>query len=190
MRNVIPRNAVLIPPRATRAFHGIIFDVYQWRQEMFDGSFETFEMLKRPDTVQVIAVKNDKIVVLEEAQPGRPPFIGIPGGRHDQENESELDAAKRELLEETGLTFSSWKLLDVTQPQPKMDYFAYRFLATDLASAGEPAKDHGEEISMKFMDFAEVKTIAEGTRSRPMANEIFRSVSSVEELLALPEYTA
>ncbi len=36
-----------IPPNAKRVFKGIIFDVYQWQQKMFDGSKETFEMLKR-----------------------------------------------------------------------------------------------------------------------------------------------
>jgi len=36
--------------QAQRVFKGIIFDVYQWKQKMFDGSQGIFEMLKRPDT--------------------------------------------------------------------------------------------------------------------------------------------
>lgn len=35
-----------LPPQAKKVFTGQIFDVYQWEQEMYDGSFETFEMLK------------------------------------------------------------------------------------------------------------------------------------------------
>src|SRR5258708_6669738 len=121
MRNIIPKTARLLPPQAKRVFKGVIFDVYQWPQKMFNGSFETFEMLKRPDTIQVIAVKDDKIVVLEEEQPDRGPFFGLPGGRNDHEDESELEAAKREVREETGFTFKTWKLLDVKQPHAKID---------------------------------------------------------------------
>lgn len=46
-------------------------------------------MLKRPDTVKTIAVKDDQIAVLEQEQPGRTPFVSLPGGRHDIENENE-----------------------------------------------------------------------------------------------------
>jgi len=178
----------MIPETAERVFKGIIFDVYHWQQEMFDGTTRTFEMLRRPDTVQVIAVKDEKIVVLQEEQPGRHPFFGIPGGRHDREAESELDAAKRELLEETGLTFSNWKLVSVVQPQPKMDYFVYRFLATGFERQTPIEKDPGENIIVRLLDFDEVKKIANSPKSRPMANEIFSSVSSLDELTQLPEY--
>ncbi len=40
-------------------------------------------------------------------------FIDYPGGRVDAEDESELEAAKRELREETGLVFKNWKLVEV-----------------------------------------------------------------------------
>ena len=70
MRTVVPVNVDLLPAQAQRVFKGVIFDVYQWQQEMFDGTTETFEMLKRPDTVEVIAIKDDKLVVVHEQQPG------------------------------------------------------------------------------------------------------------------------
>lgn len=50
-----------IPINARRVFKGIIFDVYQWEQKMFDGNFKTFEMLKRPNTVEIIAIRDNKI---------------------------------------------------------------------------------------------------------------------------------
>lgn len=53
MKKVIPDNAVLVPDAAQHVFEGMIFDVYQWPQKLFDGSEHTFEMLKRPDTVVV-----------------------------------------------------------------------------------------------------------------------------------------
>ena len=35
-----------VPKQAKRVFKGVIFDVYQWEQEMFDGTKEIFEKLK------------------------------------------------------------------------------------------------------------------------------------------------
>ena len=48
-----PQSKQPIPANAKKVFHGVIFDVYQWEQEMFDGTKEIFEKLKRPDTVVV-----------------------------------------------------------------------------------------------------------------------------------------
>ena len=135
MRTVIPKNARLLPAEAKLVFKGVLYDTYQWPQKMFDGSIKTFEMLKRFDTVKVIAVKDGKIVVEYQRQPNTPYFYDVPGGWHDNENEDELQAIKRELVEETGLKFKSWKLIDVVQPFTKIDQFVYTFLASDLEIA-------------------------------------------------------
>ncbi len=55
-RSFVPSFAKVIPEQAELKFRGVIFDVYQWPQEMFDGSVETFEMLRRADTVKIIAI--------------------------------------------------------------------------------------------------------------------------------------
>jgi ADP-ribose pyrophosphatase len=188
MREVIPKGAALIPEHAERVFKGIIYDVYQWQQELFDGSHSTFEMLKRPDTIEVIAIKDGKIVVLEEEQPGRLPFFGFPGGRHDVEAESELDAARRELLEETGMAFRTWKLLDVTQHMPKIDHFVYIFLATDLEDQVVPHLDSGEKIDVQLWDFAKVKASIADPRVRSFPKEVLDGVDSVQALFDIREY--
>src|ERR1700733_8127048 len=100
MKKIIPPSAVLIPDQAKRVFKGEIFDVYQWPQTMFDGTAATFEMLKRPDTVQAIAVVDDKILVLNDEQPHRGARLTFPGGRADKSNESTDAAIKREVHEE------------------------------------------------------------------------------------------
>src|SRR3990167_5280393 len=66
MKKQVPKDAVLIPDTAKRVFRGQIFDVYQWPQKMFDNSTQTFEMLRRPDTIAVIAVVEDKILILDD----------------------------------------------------------------------------------------------------------------------------
>jgi hypothetical protein len=77
-----------IPENAKLAFKGKIFDVYQWEQEMYDGSKTIFEKIKRPDTVVVFPVLDDGTILLtEQEQPGREPFIDAPGGRVDEGEE-------------------------------------------------------------------------------------------------------
>ena len=89
-----PKSKQPIPERAKRVFKGVIFDIYQLEQEMFDGSRAIFEKLKRPDTVVVFPVLPDgKIILTEQEQPGTELFIGATGGRVD-EGEDILSAAK------------------------------------------------------------------------------------------------
>ncbi len=191
MRRIIPHGAKLIPASAQRVFKGVIYDVYQWQQKMYDGSLQTFEMLKRPDTVKVIAVKDDKIVILKQKQPDSDSyFYDLPGGRHDEEDEDELQAAKRELLEETGMTFKNWQLLDVSQPHGKIEQFIYVFLATGLKSQTEQKLDAGEKIEIKLIDLQELKNLSQKFNARYLPKEIFQKVDTIEDLISLPEFVA
>jgi ADP-ribose pyrophosphatase len=182
----VPKNARCIPANATRVFQGVIFDVYQWQQELFDGSRETFEMLKRPDSVNVIAVKDDKVIVLEQEQPGVNFFYSFPGGRHDVESESELQAAKRELVEETGMTFLNWKLISAIQPHWKIDWIVYTFLATGFVSQTAQKLDGGERITVTLKTIEEIKKLNLDPNTRYLAKDIFWALHSVQELAALP----
>lgn len=190
MRTTLPSNAKLVPKDAKLVFKGIIYDTYHWRQEMFDGSLATFEMLKRPDTVKVLAVKDDKVVLLKQEQPGHRSFLDVPGGRHDDPSETELEAAQRELAEETGLTFQSWRLLDVTQPNPKIEWFLYTFLAAEFDKIVPRQLDSGEKIDVQCINFADFKRLVDNPKARSYPKELLAEVYSLDDLLALPEYKA
>lgn len=188
MRTVFPADGYAVPPQAKRVFKGVIYDVYHWQEKMFDGSEATFEMLKRPDTVKVIAIKDDKIVALNEQQPGRPAMLALPGGRHDVASETELDCAKRELHEETGMVFKTWKLLSAVQEHRKIEQIVYIFLATDFERQDQPHIDPGEKIELRLMTFAEAKKHAQTALPYYWPTDILGKVDSLEQLLALPEY--
>lgn len=175
----LPANAIMIPPQAELVFRGTIFEVYHWQQEMFDGSYETFEMLRRPDTIIVVAVNDDgSIVSLNEEQPnGVVRVNSLPCGRVDATDRSTLDAAKRELKEETGMEFADWQLIEVNQPEPKIEWFIHVFLARNKVSQGEPKIDPGEKIVVGSSDFETVR------RGRAADVALFRQVSSLDELL-------
>ena len=137
-----------LPKHAKKVFTGEIFDVYQWEQEMYDGSTVIFEKIKRADTVSVIPITTEqKILISHEEQPGLKPFYGVFGGRIEPE-ENPLSAAKRELLEETG--YLAHRL------RPIMSFYAspgilseklHAFAATELQKA-TASPELGEDIEL------------------------------------------
>ena len=53
-----------IPDNAKIVFNGILFDVYHWEQKMFDGTTRTFEAVRRIPTTQILAVTEQKKIVI------------------------------------------------------------------------------------------------------------------------------
>lgn len=188
----MPKGLKSIPEGAERKFRGMIFDVYQWSQEMFDGSTETFEMLSRADTVKVIAVIDEKIVITKQRQPRKDWFYDYPGGRNDNPKEDELAAAKRELREETGLVMKNWKLIGAKQPFAKIDWLVYTFLATGLVSRSKPELDAGEEIEVLEVSFDELERLVQKPDSQYLRFKDYEKYQNLEQLLqalALYQYT-
>ncbi|MBP9715126.1 MAG: NUDIX hydrolase [Candidatus Pacebacteria bacterium] len=156
-----PKSKQPIPEHAKKVFSGVLFDVYQWEQELYDGTKATFEKLKRPDTVVVFPVlDNGEILLTEQEQPGKEgSFISGAGGRVDQ-NEDILDAAKRELLEETGYEANEFYLWDAQQPSSKLEWAVYTFIAKGVKKVAELNPDAGEKIKLKPVKFGEFLDMA------------------------------
>lgn len=147
-----------LPPQAKKVFTGQVFDVYHWEQEMYDGSFETFEMLKRPYRAAVIAIKDGKIVLSRESQPTQKETYSLLGGRVD-EGEEMLPGAKRELLEEAGMQSDSWELYKTFQPFYKIDWDIFIFIAKNCKKVSDQKLDSGEKIEIiecTFDEFVEI----------------------------------
>lgn len=143
-----------LPKKAKQVFKGIIFDVYQWEQEMFDGSKATFEMIKRPDTVQVLATQQNEILISDEEQPQFGHHLGFFGGRVDA-GEDPLQAAKRELLEEAGLASDDWELLQIFEPHGKFEWQVYFYVARNCENVAQQKLDPGEKIQIKSLTWDE-----------------------------------
>lgn len=178
---VLPKGARLIPPEADCVFRGEIYEVHQWPQKMPDGSVKTFEMLRRPDTVMIVALDEaGDVLVIDEKQPG-----GIvrenhlPVGRVDTSDESVLAAAQRELREETGCDFAKWRPLDAVQIEKKIEWFTYLFLATGALHRAAQHLDAGEDITVKSAPLAEVLHQDKVLRYFPW----LRYVESAEDLM-------
>lgn len=163
-----------IPAHAERVFAGVLFEVWQWQQEMFDGSVQTFEMLRRPDTAGVLPVVGDTILILEQRQPHKPePFLSLPGGRFEPGDTAEL-AAARELAEETGYRAQELEPWLALQPIGKIDWTIHYFIGHGCERIGEQSLDGGEDIQPRLVSLDEFLELANGPRfaERELAAEL------------------
>ena len=159
-----PKSKQPIPEHAKKVFKGILFDVYQWEQKLFDGTTTTFEKLKRTDSVDIYAVLPDgRILLSEQEQPGKEPFISTLGGRVD-EGEDILSAAKRELLEESGYEAEEFILWKAEHPASKIDWVIYTFVAKGLRKVTGLNLDGGEKIILKPVTFDELLEIGQNAK--------------------------
>ncbi len=179
-----PQPKQTFPKHAREVFTGIIFSVHQWEQELYDGTVAMFERLKRADTASVIAITEDKkIIITEQEQPGLTPFLSLPGGVVDQ-GESSFEAAKRELLEETGYRADGFLLWDSVQPSDKIDWAVFTYIAKGCKRVASPHLDAGEKIQLRFVTFDEfVKLVADKRfRDTEVALKILRALPYPEEI--------
>lgn len=157
MKHIQVSRPNLLPSNAKKVFSGIIFDVYQWPQKMYDGSMQTWEMLKRPDTAGVIPITSDnKVILQEQQQPGREVYFSLPGGRVEDMDSVSLEAV-REFREETGYEpgiLKFWK--SVREPSHKIDFMAHIFLAQNCKQVADLKTDGGEKIKLKILSLDEL----------------------------------
>ncbi|MFT4244886.1 MAG: NUDIX hydrolase [Candidatus Woesearchaeota archaeon] len=158
----------VIPQNSRKVFAGILFDVYHWKQKQFDGTYKTFEALKRLPSVQIIATtKKGTFVILKEQQP-QDEEVGysLIGGGCDFKDESVENCAKRELLEETGMICEELELLEITRPGGKIDWPCYYFIAHNCEVIQEQNLDSGEKIEVLEVDFEKFLEIVENEHFR------------------------
>ena len=163
-----PESHQPIPPHASRVFKGVIYDIYQWEQVLFDGTKTTFEKAKRADTTVVFPILPDGTILLtRQQQPGSAGFSYCGAGGRVEEGEDPFDTAVRELREETGHEAGEWVLWDAVQPMGKLDWAVYILLAKQCKKVTEISPDAGEKIEVlpvtfeEFLDIATLPNFAE-----------------------------
>lgn len=177
-----------LPNGAKKVFEGVMFSLYQWEQEQFDGSFKTFEAVCREDSVQAIATTSDKkLILLKEEQPFHGSFISLPGGVCDSNLPSE--DIKRELLEEIGVVPSDLILWKATKFSSKVHWKNHYFFAKNCKKIQEPRLDAGERIEPLFLSFDEFidLVLSDDFRNKEFACLILRMLhdGSIEDFKEL-----
>ncbi|HET8991479.1 MAG TPA: NUDIX domain-containing protein [Candidatus Saccharimonadales bacterium] len=190
MRKVIPQSSVLIPDNAELVFDGVLYSTYHWPQTLFDGSSATFEMLKRRDTAVIIGIADNKLILINEDQPHSGKRTTFPAGSAETADEDIKATAAREMLEETGYAFNSWRLLEVKQPANDIEWFVHIWLAYDIADITAQKTDPGEKIKVSLLEFSEVKKRVLADNGVLGENkDLFSNLSSIDDLLSVPEFT-
>ena len=109
------------------------------------------------ESVAVVALTGDARLVLtrQYRHPVGEVLTDLPAGRMD-EGEAPLEAAQRELREETGYRAGRWEALGRYNPYPgSMRAATHLFLATDL-TPGAQQLDRGEELEVVLAPVDEV----------------------------------
>ena len=130
------------------------------RLELPDGRIiPEYYVLEYPDWVNVIAITKDGQFVMERQyrHAARKISLELPCDVME-EGETPLEAAQRELLEETGFGGGQWKKLMELSPNPSaMSNTTHCFLAIGVEKIAEQHLDETEELSVLFMTKEEVK---------------------------------
>lgn len=135
-----------------------------------------FFVIENPDWVNVIAITEDGYFVIEEQYRhgiGMVEFELCAG--MIENGESPIEAAKRELKEETGYAGGEWELFMKSTPNPSsMNNMNYTFLATGVQKVCDQQLEEGESINVCLFSKDEVKSllargkITEGIMQAPL----------------------
>lgn len=156
-----------VPDHAKIVFEGVRCTIYQWEQEMYDGSTRTFETVVRPSSATIIAVVDGKIALQRQIQPHQEEyFVCLPGGWADVPGENIEDTARRELLEETGLTSDDWELWKIAGVGGFVHWENYVYIARNCQKTGEIRLDGGEQIENGEVTLDELLTLIDNPRFR------------------------
>jgi 8-oxo-dGTP pyrophosphatase MutT (NUDIX family) len=165
----------LIPANARCVFKGVLNEVWQWEQELFDGSIRTYEAVRRADTVVILAVTEDKkIIVQEQESVCGYKYICLPSGRADR-SENRLQEAKREFLEETGYVSDDWRLMETLKPPGKLVWNVHRYLAKNCRKMQDQNLDPDEKIRVRQVTFDEFLELSD--------DPLFRGFELTETML-------
>ncbi len=132
----------------------MLFDIYQWRQRLYDGSYTTFERAKSNGAAFALPVVGNKIVLARIIEPGINQVFMLGGRLED--GESPRKGAMRELLEEAGLYSDDVELLHMYDTNPRIKHRVYLFVARNCIKKAEPHLDPGEKIRAVPMDFGQL----------------------------------
>jgi ADP-ribose pyrophosphatase len=135
-------------------YEGGLLKVYRDIVRLPDGTQGSREYIKHPGAVAIIALTDDRRLLLERQYryPSRREYIEIPAGKLEP-GEPHDATAKRELLEETGYEAGEWQRLGVLDTA--IGYTDERielFLARKLVKK-ERKLDPGEFLEIFFEPF-------------------------------------
>jgi 8-oxo-dGTP pyrophosphatase MutT (NUDIX family) len=150
------------------AYEGGFFTVARARFRHEDGEEVEREIVRHTGAVGIVVLDGDDLWLVRQPREaiGSPDLLELPAGKLDEEGESPLDTAKRELAEEIGKQAAEWEPLGSFYTSPGFtDEEVHLFLATGISDVDErPAVEHDERIDVEIRPVAEIDAILADTK--------------------------
>jgi ADP-ribose pyrophosphatase len=149
-------------------YEGGFFTVVRGRFRHEDGEEVERELVTHPGAVGIVVLDGDQLWLVRQPREalGSPDLLELPAGKLDEEGESPLDTAKRELAEEIGKQASDWEPLGSFYTSPGFaDEEVHLFLATGISDVDErPEVEHDERIDVEVRPLADLDAILAETK--------------------------
>ena len=139
-------------------YSGTLLNVYRDKVELPNGNITGREYIRHNGAVCIAAMKEDGSIAVERQfrYPMHRIVTELPAGKLDTPDEIPLEAAKRELREETGITASSWIYLgDMIPTCAYSTEIIHMYLAEGL-EFGDRDLDDDEFLNVSFMPLREL----------------------------------
>lgn len=118
-----------------------------------------YYVFEYPAWVNVLALtpEHDAVLIKQYRHGIRQVILELPGGARDEQDASVLDAARRELREETGFVADEWRETgDLCANPVNYTNTIHCFLAFGARLATEPQREHSEHIEVVLMGLEEL----------------------------------
>jgi ADP-ribose pyrophosphatase len=131
-----------------------------------DGEEAEREIVEHPGSVAIVAHDGERLFLVRQPREavGEDALLELPAGKLDEEGESPLDTAQRELAEEIGKAADDWRHIKSFWLSPGFaDEECHLFLATGLRDdSAEP--DENERIEIVELPLGELDQAIEDCR--------------------------
>ncbi len=147
-------------------FEGAIVDVHEGTFRHEDGEEVSRQWVVHPGSVGVVAHDGERIWLVRQPREatGDPDLLELPAGKLDEEGESPLECARRELAEEIGKAADHWEHLTTFYTSAGFtNEQCHVYLATGLHD--EPGQEiEGERIDIEAVPLTGLDATIAGCR--------------------------